>query len=77
MQKEAQENLILHQMDVRTAYLHAPIDFEIYMTQPEGYEVTSDKGEMLMCKLEKSLYGLKQSGRNWTRIMIMDHCDMG
>ena len=30
MQKAAQENLILHQMDVKTAYLHAPIDFEIY-----------------------------------------------
>lgn len=72
MQKAAQENLILYQMDVKTAYLHAPIDFEIYMTQPEGYEVTSDKGEMLVHKLEESLYGLKQSGRNWNR-MLHDH----
>ncbi|KAJ8412641.1 hypothetical protein AAFF_G00115920 [Aldrovandia affinis] len=38
MQKAAQENLVLHQMDVKTAYLHAPIDCEIYMEQPEGFE---------------------------------------
>ena len=38
MQKAAQENLVIHQMDVKTAYLHAPIDREMYMEQPEGYE---------------------------------------
>lgn len=38
MQKAAQESLILHQMDVKTAYLHAPIDRDIYMEQPEGYQ---------------------------------------
>lgn len=61
--------MILHQMDVKTAYLHAPIDFEIYMNQPEGYEVTSENGDMLVCKLKKSLYGLKQSGRNWNKVL--------
>ena len=66
MQKAAQENLILHQMDVKTAYLHAPIDRDIYMDQPEGYEKV---GENLVCKLEKSLYGLKQSGRNWNEML--------
>lgn len=49
MQKAAQENLILHQIDVKTAHLHAPIDFDIYMTEPQGYEITSKKGEMLVC----------------------------
>lgn len=38
MQIAAQDDLILHQMDVKTAYLHAPIDRDIYMEQPEGYE---------------------------------------
>ncbi|KAL6483448.1 hypothetical protein MHYP_G00083200 [Metynnis hypsauchen] len=66
MQKATQENLILHQMDVKTAYLHAPIDRDIYMDQPEGYEKV---GENLVCKLEKSNYGLKQSGRNWNEML--------
>lgn len=39
MQKAAQENWLLHQMDVKTAYLNAPIDYQIYMEQPEGYKV--------------------------------------
>jgi len=58
MQKAAQEN----QMDVKTAYLHAPIDYEIYMEQPERYDVKSQTNEKMVCKLEKTLYGLKQSG---------------
>lgn len=65
LQKAVQENLLLHQMDVKTAYLHAPIDYEIYTDQPEGYE----EGKGLVCKLEKSLYGLKQSGRNWNKVL--------
>lgn len=56
MQKAAQENLILHQMDVKTAYLHAPIDCDIYLEQPEGYETKSQKNEKLVYKLEKNLY---------------------
>lgn len=67
MQLAAQYDLELHQMDVKTAYLHAPIDCEVYMEQPEGFEVRSDTGEQLVCKLNKSLYGLKQSGRNWNK----------
>lgn len=69
MQKAAQENLTLHQMDVKTAYLHAPIDCDIYLEQPEGYETKSHKNEKLVYKLEKSLYGLKQSGRNWNQML--------
>ena len=69
MQKAAQEDLVLHQMDVKTAYLHAPIDCEIYTEQPEGYTKKSPTGEKLVCKLHKSLYGLKQSGRNWNAVL--------
>lgn len=65
LQKVAQENLLRHQMDVKTAYLHAPIGYEVYINQPEGYE----KGEGLVCRLQKSLYRLKQSGRKWNRIL--------
>ena len=48
----------------KTAYLNAEIDEEIFVQQPLGFEVLKDS-ENLVCKLKKSLYGLKQSGRNW------------
>lgn len=69
MQIAAQYGLELHQMDVKTAYLHAPIDTELYMEQPEGFEVKSETSKRLVCKLNKSLYGLKQSGRNWNKML--------
>ena len=37
------------------------------MEQPEGFAVPPDSGEKLVCKLNKSLYGLKQSARNWNK----------
>ncbi len=39
MQLAAQHGLEMHQMNVKTAYLHASIDCEVYMEQPEGFEV--------------------------------------
>ena len=64
LQKATNENMRIHQLDVKGAYLNAPIDKEIYLQQPPGYEETSNKGT-LSCRLNKSIYGLKQSGRNW------------
>ncbi|CAB3983145.1 Hypothetical predicted protein, partial [Paramuricea clavata] len=52
-------------MDVKAAYLNAPIDCDIFVEQPKGYEKVGGNGKKLVCKLNKSLYGLKQSGRNW------------
>lgn len=74
MQIAAQKDLLVHQMDVKTAYLHAPIEEDIYLEQPEGFEETSDIGDKLVCKLKKSLYGLKQSGRNWYEL-LNDHLE--
>ena len=43
--------------------------YEIYMDQAEGLETSSDSVEKLVYKLNKSLYGLKQSGRNWNSLL--------
>ncbi|KAK3892176.1 hypothetical protein Pcinc_003967 [Petrolisthes cinctipes] len=69
LQLAVQENLQIHQMDVKTAYLNADIDCDIYLEQPEGFVKTNEKGDKLVCKLKKSLYGLKQSGRNWYNLL--------
>ena len=61
----ANRNMRLKQLDIKSAYLNAPIEEEVYLVQPQGFEVKSGDGETLYCRLNKSLYGLKQSGRNW------------
>ena len=65
MQIAVQHDLLLHQMDVKTTYLNANIDYEIYIEQPQGFK----KGENRVCYLNKSIYGLKQSGRMWNNVL--------
>ena len=60
---EVQENMLIHQMDVMTAYLNGELSEEIYMQQPDEYVIPGK--EHLVCKLKESLYGLKQSPRCW------------
>jgi hypothetical protein len=51
----------VHQLDIKTAFLHGKADMEIYMRQPPGFE----DGSNYVCKLLKCLYGLKQAPRAW------------
>ena len=50
----------LHQFDVPQAFTQAELDEDVYMMMPQGFEVDG-----MVCHLKKSLYGLKQSPRNW------------
>ena len=58
-----QRGLELHHVDVATAFLNGTLQREIYMEQPTGYEKEGE--EHLVCRLRKSIYGLKQSSRCW------------
>jgi hypothetical protein len=62
-----QNRLSLQLMDVVTAYLYGSLDSDIYMKVPDGIDVANPKAKhnMYCMKLQKSLYGLKQSGRMW------------
>lgn len=53
-------NWVSLQLDVNNAYLYAELDANVYMKQPTGFEV-DDR----VCKLNKAIYGLHQSGRQW------------
>jgi hypothetical protein len=53
----------LHQMDVKTTFLNGVIKEEVYIEQPQGFEVEDRKSHV--CRLNKALYGLKQTLRAW------------
>ena len=59
----ASMDLELHQMDVKTAFLNGHLEEEIYMQQPVGF--VNEGQENKVCRLLKSIYGLKQSSRQW------------
>ena len=50
-------------MDVKIAFLNGKLDEVIYMDQPEGFKVAGQEGKV--CKLNRSIYGLKQASRSW------------
>jgi hypothetical protein len=59
----AMHNYELEQLDVKTVFLHGDLEEDIYTDQPEGFVVP--RKEDYVCRLKKSLYGLKQSPIQW------------
>ncbi|GJV66969.1 zinc finger, CCHC-type containing protein [Tanacetum coccineum] len=57
------QNLIIHQMDVKTAFLNVELEDKFYMNQPLGFILPANENKV--CKLIKSLYGLKRVPKQW------------
>ena len=64
LQIAVQYDLLIHYMNVNSAYLNAPLNYEIYVDLPEGFE---GKNGNYIWKLKKTLYGLKQSSQTWNK----------
>jgi hypothetical protein len=56
-------DLELHQMNVKTTFLNGDLSENVYMAQPKGFAVKEK--EHMGCNLRKSIYGLKQTSRQW------------
>ena len=56
-------NYEIWKMDVKIAFLNGILEETVYMTQPEGFVDQNNAGKV--CKLKKSIYGLKQASRSW------------
>jgi hypothetical protein len=59
----ASHNLLIHQMNVKKTFLNGELKEKIYMTQSDGFVVKGQKDKE--CKLQKSLYGMKQAPKQW------------
>ena len=60
LQLSVKQGHVMHQFDVKTVFLHSPIEEEVYLEQPQGSD-----GEKLVCRLKKSIYDLKEAADNW------------
>ena len=66
--------------DVKMAFTQAPLEEELYMELPDGFELCEEeegkktfcetKTTHFCCRLKKSLYGLKQAAHNWQKMLV-------
>lgn len=60
-----QNKLLINHIDIAAAYLNGQLEEEVFMRQPDVFVDQHQTHPEKVCKLKKSLYGLKQAGRDW------------
>jgi hypothetical protein len=70
----ATENMSIHQVDIKTAFLNVELEEEVFVTQPPGF---SNGNKKVVYRLKKALYGLKQAPRAWHKRLTRDLGEMG
>jgi hypothetical protein len=70
----ATEDLHLHQLDIKTAFLNGVVEEELYMQQPPG---CAEQGDERVGRLRRTLYGLKQASRTWHLALRNFLCSLG
>ncbi|KAL0405222.1 UNVERIFIED_CONTAM: hypothetical protein Slati_3836100 [Sesamum latifolium] len=58
-------------MDVKTAFLNGFVEEEIFMDQLEGFTVVGE--EQKVCRLQRSIYGLKQAFQSWNTVLMKSY----
>ena len=67
----------VRQQDVKTAFMYADIEEDVFVVEPPGFEAQGKNGVPFVMKLGKSLYGLAQSRGNWFHTIDPVHISIG